>query len=69
MRPALVVGLEALEPGLIARILKRRAAAAGFDPELSPGTVSKAVLSAPAWRVACIRPASSSSDGTGAMPC
>ena len=37
VRPGLVVGLEALDPGSIARILKRRAAAAGFDPELVSG--------------------------------
>ena len=36
-RPGLVVGLEALDPGSIARILKRRAAAARFDPELVSG--------------------------------
>ena len=37
VRPGLVVGVEALDPGSIARILKLRAAAGGFDPHLVSG--------------------------------
>ncbi len=36
-RPAPVVGTEAIDPGTVGRILKQRAAAAGFDPDVIGG--------------------------------
>ncbi|MCB8883922.1 site-specific integrase [Acidisoma cellulosilytica] len=37
VRPAVVVGTEALDPGTVARIIKLRAQAAGFDPAILSG--------------------------------
>ena len=66
-RPA--VGTAAIDPGTVARIVKKRAAAAGFDRDRSAATASSAARSPPAWTAASTPPGSSSSAATRATPC
>ena len=67
--PLPVIGRDAIDPGSVARIVQRRAAAAGFDAAALGGHSLKRGALTTGMDAVSTRPGSSGSAGTRAMPC